>query len=226
MEELLKFEGIEYGGHKDKTYLPVIKKAAGIFYSGRVYAVIGQSMKEKAALLSVLSGIEAPHKGAVYFKGEDIQSIGRESFLRRHAGVLMQAYPCIPHLTALENAMLSTEESGSARKTFETKAADMLKRVGLSPDKTKRRASRLSFVEQQAVGLVRALLPGPGLLFVEEKDWGREPDLEHGMTELLLQAAHVGGVCVVVAAASSGLSDKADEVWGIRQGVLLPLKTE
>ncbi len=226
MEELLKFEGIEYGEDDGKTYLPVIKKAAGIFLSGRVYAVIGQSIKEKAALLSILSGIEAPNKGAVYFKGKDIQSIGREAFRRRHVGVLLQAYPCIPHLSVLENAMLSTEESGSARKAFEAKAAGMLERVGLSPDKTNRKASRLSLVEQQAVGLVRALVPGPELLFVEEKDWSRKPRLERGMTELLQQAAHDGGVCVVVAAASSGFSDKADEVWGIRQGVLLPLKTE
>lgn len=226
MEEILAFEGIEYGYNNGRGYKILIKNACGIFFSGRVYAVMGQAPDEKAVLLALLSGLEKPEKGRILFKGADIGGMGRDLFRRKHAGLLLQAYPCLPRLSVLQNAMLSMEGCGGSRKELKSRIAGLLEQAGLDPAKNSRRASGLSFMEQQAVSLVRTLGPEPPLLLIEEKDWDSDPGLERGMTGLLHQAAYGRGACVVIATNSRNLLDRADEVWGMKQGILLPLKTQ
>lgn len=225
MREILRFERLEYGFNDGNGYKILVKNTGGVFCEGRIYAVIGQEAKEKAVLLSLLSGLERPHGGKIFFKGTDIESMGRGMFRRNHTGMLLQAYPCVAHLTALQNAMLSIECCGSLRKELKERVAGLLEKTGLDPSKYNRKASGLTLMEQQAVGLVRALAPEPSLLLIEEMDWDSDPDLMQGMTDLLMEAAHKRGVCVVMATDSKSLPDRADEVWGIKHGILLPVKT-
>ncbi len=225
MEEILAFEGIEYGYRDSRGYKTIIKNACGIFDNGRIYAVMGQAPDEKAALLSLLSGLEKPDKGSILFKGADIEGMGRDLFRRKHVGLLLQAYPCLPRLSVLQNAMLSMDGCGGSRKELKRRIAGLLAQAGLEPAKNSRRASGLSFMEQQAVSLVRALGPEPPLLLIEERDWDSDPGLGHGMAGLLHQAAYGRGACVIIATNSRNLLDRADEVWGMKKGILLPLKT-
>lgn len=225
MDEILKLEKIEYGYSKNGRSRKVIRDACGAFRKGTVYAIIGRSREEKAILLSLMAGLEPPGRGSILFDDRDISAFDRDDWRKRKVGLALQAYKPVPYLTALENAALQTEILGWPAAARKKTAMELLEKLGFDLLKCSCKASRLSPSEQQKVILARAAGARPPLLLIEEGGWSGEPGLEAGLMKALMDAARADGACVIIASDSRSLAGMADEVWGMKDGVLLPLKT-
>jgi putative ABC transport system ATP-binding protein len=225
MDELLRLEQVEYGYLKNGVNTRVIKNACGVFYKAGVHVITGRSDEERAVLLSLMAGLELPCGGRIFFKGRDIGSIDRDAWRKRDVGMVLQAYKLVSHLTALENAALRMESLGIPAAERKKTAVRLLEKAGFDISKCGRRASRLSPSEQQRVALAGAVGHAPQLLLIEADGWSADPELEHALMGLLADAARLDGACAVIASNSGGPANWADEVWGVKDGVLLPLKT-
>ena len=131
-------------------------------------ALVGASGSGKSTLLGLLAGLDTPSSGKVVLDGTDIFALdedGRAAFRKARLGFVFQSFQLLPHLTALENAMLPLELRGDPEAR--SKAEAMLGRVGLSSRLT-HYPKYLSGGEQQRVALARAFVTEPPLLFADE----------------------------------------------------------
>ena len=84
----------------------VLKDISYEFEKGKMYCIVGRSGAGKTTLLSVISGLEAPTGGSIYYDGKDIKDIDKYKFRSRYIGVIFQNYNLLTKFTALENVML------------------------------------------------------------------------------------------------------------------------
>ena len=126
------------------------------FAKGRFYSVIGRSGSGKSTLLYILSGLDQPTGGKVYFEGKDLSeySDGQMAiFRRRHMGFVFQQYNLMEEYNVLENICMPVKLD--QRKPDPEFLQTVLETLGLE-DKQKKYASELSGGEQQGVAT-----PGP-----------------------------------------------------------------
>ena len=76
------------------------------FAKGKFYSIIGRSGSGKSTLLHILSGLDAPTEGKVYFEGKDLSEYSDRQmaiFRRRHMGFVFQQYNLMEEYNVLEN---------------------------------------------------------------------------------------------------------------------------
>ena len=136
--------------------------------AGDSVAIVGASGAGKSTLLALLAGLDLPTSGRVWLAGSDLTTLdedGRAALRAARVGFVFQAFHLVPALTALENVMLPLELAGGANAR--TEALDSLARVGLA-ERVGHYPRQLSGGEQQRVGLARACVTRPAVLFADE----------------------------------------------------------
>jgi putative ABC transport system ATP-binding protein len=226
MEEILRIENIAYS--YDIKHIPVkaIKQASGVFHSGKLYAITGRSGSGKSTLISLMAGLDLPMKGKIFFKGKPLDEIERNHYRSHDIGMIFQAFNLMPHLTAAENTMLSLDLGSFPRKDWKNRVIELLQKVGIDEAKSKRKAIKLSGGEQQRVAIARALGPNPPLLLADEPTGNLDSETGDTVMKLLLNAARNEGKCVIAVTHSKEVAKLADEVWAMKDGVLLPVKVD
>lgn len=141
---------------------------------GEMVAIVGESGSGKSTLLHLLSGLDRPSAGDVYFdsdKGPRSLAAMEEEELaelrNREIGFVWQQHYLLPEFTALENVMMPLLIGGQPPAAAESTSRAWLDRVGLSP-RASHRSGELSGGEQQRVALARALVGDPSFLMADE----------------------------------------------------------
>ena len=110
---VLKLNDVNYSYDKRKF---VIKNMCYDFEGGVVYTIVGKSGAGKTTLLSMLSGLTKPTMGEILYDGKNISGVNPYTYRSRYVGVIFQSYNLLPHLTAVENVILSMDISGKKIK--------------------------------------------------------------------------------------------------------------
>ena len=154
-------------GDITKAYGPVTA-LAGVSLSigqGEVVALVGHSGSGKSTLLRLIAGLERPTRGAIAIAGRDVSGRPFVPPEERGVGMMFQDYALFPHLSVIDNVAFGLNRLPRAEARARAEAA--LDRIGL-----RHRAGdfphALSGGEQQRVALVRALVPAPGILLMDE----------------------------------------------------------
>ena len=135
---------------------------------GQLIGLLGPSGCGKSTCLNLISGLETPTEGKIYFDGEDITDVPAES---RGVGLVFQSYALYPHLTVLRNITFPLEnlkgDKKMSRYEMDEKAIEAAKLVQI--DKLlERKPSELSGGQQQRVAIARALVKMPRVLLLDE----------------------------------------------------------
>src|SRR6266702_4359460 len=103
---------------------------------GEVVVVCGPSGSGKSTLIRTVNRLEEIKSGQLLFDGHDIQapmSSQQLNQLRSRIGFVFQSFNLFPHLSVLENIMLSPMKvRGVKRADAKTRAMQLLERVGLA----------------------------------------------------------------------------------------------
>jgi putative ABC transport system ATP-binding protein len=137
---------------------------------GEFVTILGTSGSGKSTLLNLFGGLDRPSTGAVFFDGRDLTPFtAREmaQYRLRNVGMIFQNFNLIPTMTARQNVALALAFGGIAKRERETRAAELLARVGLA-QRADHRPSELSGGEQQRVAIARALANDPQVLLADE----------------------------------------------------------
>ena len=219
---LLELEEVAYAYRTPGQPVTAIRRATGRFEAGRFYALTGRSGSGKSTLLALMAGLDLPTGGEIRFEGASLSRINRDAYRRRKVGLVFQAFHLLPQLTAAENVTLAGEISGWPRRGRTERAMGLLGRVGIDVVTARRRSLLLSGGEQQRVAIARALAPEPRLVLADEPTGNLDQETGEGIIGLLGELAHREGCCVIVASHSRMVAGRADEVWNIKDGHLLP----
>lgn len=137
--------------------------------SGKLTMLRGRSGSGKTTLMNLLSALDYPKSGEVFFEGKPIQNMSehdREIIRKTQIGFVFQSVALIPMMTAYENVefvMRLAGYKGDRRK----RAEECLKLVGLGA-RMHHMPQELSGGEQQRVAIARAIAHEPKIIFADE----------------------------------------------------------
>jgi sulfonate transport system ATP-binding protein len=146
----------------DKTYpngVHALERFSAQIRLGEIVAIIGGSGCGKSTLLRAVAGLDRASAGTITLDGEAIAAPHPK------IGIIFQEPRLLPWLSVADNIGFGLD--GVPRKQREGRVAAALARVGLS-DKAKAWPRELSGGQAQRVAIVRALVPQPEVLLLDE----------------------------------------------------------
>ena len=180
------------------------------FERGKMYVILGPSGCGKTTLLSLLGGLDVPRSGQILFDGKDIGTKDLEKHRRSHVAFVFQNYNLIEYMTPLENVLL----------TSRTEPLEMLKRLGLTEDESKRNVLKLSGGQQQRVAIARALASEAPVILADEPTGNLDEDTAAEITSIFKEAAEKYDRCVIIVSHSAELARQAHERYTLSKGRL------
>lgn len=135
---------------------------------GKLIGLLGPSGCGKSTTLNLISGLQKPTSGQIFFGDDDVTNLPPEN---RGVGLVFQNYALYPHLTVRKNITFPLENlKGKDKLTKEEmnqKALEVAKLVQID-ELMERKPSELSGGQQQRVAIARALVKMPRVLLLDE----------------------------------------------------------
>ena len=171
MSTLLKTEKLCKTFSNGGVQQHVLKNVDLELYRGDFTVIMGASGAGKSTLLYALSGMDTPTLGTITF-GEkvisDLSQDGLAVFRRDHCGFVFQQIYLIDGMSVLDNVLAAGLLVGKDKKALAARAKELFAAVGIDEETQRKFPSQLSGGEAQRVGIVRALINSPEILFADE----------------------------------------------------------
>ena len=197
--------------------LTVVDEVGFSLGPGETCSVLGPSGSGKTTLLGLCAGLDRPSSGSVLLIGQNLGDLDQDRLAElrnRSVGFVFQTFQLVPTLTALENVMVPLELRGEPSRAW---AGELLGRVGLE-DRAHHYPVQLSGGEQQRVGLARAFVNRPRILFADEPTGNLDADTGEKVIELLLEMNRDFGTTLLVVTHDLELSGKTRRILTLRGG--------
>ena len=185
-------------------------------------AIIGASGSGKSTLLRCVDLLEEIDDGDVLLDGEVVTDPSVDPVgVRRRLGMVFQAFNLFPHLSVLENVVLSPVRAhGTPRAEATARARELLARFGLA-GREDQAPDNLSGGEQQRVAIVRALAARPRALLLDEVTSALDPELVGEVLALVRDLKAEGMTMLIATHEMAFAREVADEVCFLHEGVIL-----
>lgn len=192
---------------------------------GKSLVILGGSGSGKSVMLKNALGLMTPNQGQIIFNGEDVthdQGKTREA-MRARIGMLFQSGALFDSLTVWENiAFRLLNSDGMKRKDAKERAIETLKQVRLGSDVADLTPAEISGGMQKRVGLARAIVSKPDLIFFDEPTTGLDPITADAINDLIVeQAKALGAATVSITHDMASARKIADEIAMLFEGVII-----
>ena len=190
---------------------------------GEMIAIVGESGAGKSTLLHVIGAIDRPTRGYVLIGGEPINDRTDDELAtirNRKVGFVFQYHHLLREFSALENVMMPLRIAGATVTKAQSRAEELLARVGLS-GRMHHRPSELSGGEQQRTAVARALAVDPAVVLADEPTGNldhRNGDRLHDVFAQLARDLEIG---MVVVTHNRSLAARADRALLLEDGHLV-----
>jgi len=188
----------------------------------QMLVLVGPSGGGKSTLLRLIGGLECPESGSIKIDGEPI--LFEEKALlahRRQLGIVFQSWNLFPHLSALENIVLSLYRvKGMPLEESKEVSMGLLKRFQLANHADKK-PYELSGGQCQRVALIRAIAGQPKLLLLDEPTSALDPLMTAEVLELVLELKKEGKNLILSTHHLHFARQVADQVLFLAEGKIL-----
>lgn len=215
---ILEVENLSKKYPSGDTQLTVLSGVTLTLKEGETCAIVGPSGSGKTTLLGLCAGLDAPSSGSVRLCGIHLQKLTedeRAAVRNKHVGFVFQSFQLIPTLTALENVMVPAELRGE--KGVRPRALELLNKVGLG-DRATHYPTQLSGGEQQRIGLARAFINRPDILFADEPTGNLDTETGDTIESLLFDLNRTAGTTLVVVTHDMELANKTQRIIRLKAG--------
>ncbi len=154
--------------------------------SNKICGIIGRSGAGKSTLVRLISLLEAPDEGQIYYDNQRVDNLPKKDLIqrRRKIGMIFQNFNLFSSRTAGKNVAYPMEICGYEKSKIKARVKELLDLVGLS-DKEDAHISTLSGGQKQRVAIARALACGPEVLFCDEATSALDPQTTRAILELI-----------------------------------------
>ena len=185
---------------------------------GEIIVILGPSGSGKSTMLNLLSGLDNPTKGKLYYYKDKITHYTEEqlcNYRKEHLGFIFQSYHLIPNLTVEENVLLGKQLSKEPLDVL-----DVLKAVELDMQKNKY-PYQLSGGQMQRVAIARRLVKNPEVLFCDEPTGALDEKTGKKVLELLQKINKKYKTTMIIVTHNPSIADIANTVIKMNSGKVL-----
>lgn len=167
--------------------------------SNTIYGIIGKSGAGKTSLIRLISLLEKPDSGSVFYDGKEVSALNeKEAVLkRRELGMIFQNFNLFNSRNAFGNIAYPLEIVGMPKTEIQARVKELLELVGLS-GRENAPMSTLSGGQKQRVAIARALANKPGILFCDEATSALDPQTTKSILALLRDIQKKIGLTIVM----------------------------
>ena len=208
--------------HKSYGDVEVLKGISLTVAPGEVVCLVGPSGSGKSTLLRCINVLETANSGLIDVGGfiatdPDIDL----DVMRRHVGMVFQAFNLFPHMTAIENCSIAQRKVlGSSQSAADEVSRASLEKVGLG-HLADRYPDQLSGGQQQRVAIARALSMEPSLMLFDEPTSALDPETVGDVLDVMRNLADEGMTMIVVTHEMHFAREVADKVVFMDGGVVV-----
>jgi len=184
---------------------------------GEIVVILGPSGSGKSTMLNILSGIDNPSKGEIFFDGERIDKLSDDEltdYRKDNLGFIFQSYNILSNLTVKENI-----ELGLNLSTNPINIDDVIETVGLSEHKNKY-PYQLSGGQMQRVSIARALVKNPKVLFCDEPTGALDEETGKKVLASLQEINEKYKTTMIIVTHNPSIADMANTVIKMNSGVI------
>jgi lipoprotein-releasing system ATP-binding protein len=189
---------------------------------GEQVAVIGESGAGKSTLLHLISGLDTPSAGAIYYKNRNIIGLSEpeiSDFRNREIGYVWQQHHLLPEFSAEENVSMPLRIRGESSAKASSAAQRSLEEVGLG-NRAQHRAGELSGGEQQRIAIARALTANPSLLLADEPTGNLDEGTGQMIFNLLGEIRQRRNLTTILVTHNLHFARRCDRVLKLGKGAL------
>ena len=195
----------------------VLKNINYEFEKGKIYAIKGKSGSGKTTLLSLISGLEKKYEGEIQYKDNKLSKMNLDNYRSNNVGIVFQSYNLLPHLTAVENIILSMDISKVKTKNKKELAINLMEQVGLSKKMANRRILKLSGGEQQRIAIARSLSYDPEIILADEPTGNLDHETENEIINIFKELAHKQNKCVIIVTHSENVCNLVNKIYELKK---------
>lgn len=189
---------------------------------GEVVVVCGPSGSGKSTLIRTVNQLEKIQQGEIWVDGINVADPKADlNRVRTEVGFVFQHFNLYPHLTVLENIILSPMKvKKQSRAQAEAKAQELLAKVGLA-HKCDAYPQQLSGGQQQRVAIARGLAMEPRVMLFDEPTSALDPEMIGEVLKVMKDLALSGMTMMVVTHEMGFAREVADRVVFIDHGEIV-----
>ena len=215
---MIKFKNV----HKHFKDLHVINGVNLEIKQGEVVVVCGPSGSGKSTLIRNVNQLEPIQQGEIWVDGMNVADPATDlNKIRTEVGFVFQHFNLYPHLTVLENIVLSPMKVKKLnRADAEQKALELLDRVGLKHKKDAL-PGELSGGQQQRVAIARGLAMEPRVMLFDEPTSALDPEMVGEVLKVMKDLAKTGMTMMCVTHEMGFAREVADRIIFVDHGQIV-----
>lgn len=186
----------------------------------KMIVILGPSGSGKSTMLNILSGIDVPTQGEVWYQDKRIDSFSDKEltdYRKENLGFIFQSYNLVSNLTVYENVELGARLSKNPLDIHE-----ILETVGLSDMKNKF-PYQLSGGQMQRVAIARAVAKNPAVLFCDEPTGALDEKMGKQILKLLQEINQKYQTTVIIVTHNPSIAGIANTVMKMNSGKVVSM---
>lgn len=209
--------------NKTYTTTKALDNASVEIDSNDFTALMGSSGSGKSTLMYVISGMEKADSGTIFFEGSDISKYDENELadLRRlKMGFVFQQPTLLKNLNIIDNIILPTYvENEKNVDSLVSKAKDLMRKTGIEGLED-RSLTQVSGGQLQRVGICRALMGSPSIIFADEPTGALNSKASREIIELL-KSINDEGTAILMVTHDPGVAANAKNVLFMKDGQII-----
>ena len=214
---IFKCSNISKSFYQGNKIVEVLKNIDFTLEQSTSVSIVGPSGSGKTTFLNVLSGLDSPSAGKVFYKEKDINNLNdkeRASIRNKEIGFVYQFHHLLPEFTALENVSLPMLISGLNMEEANEKSSRLLKKVNLE-NRMDHKPSELSGGERQRVAVARSLSNSPSCLIMDEPTGDLDAYNALKVSDIILELSDEFNISLIIATHDVSLSSRTKKIFNI-----------
>ncbi|MDQ6417859.1 ABC transporter ATP-binding protein [Paenibacillus sp. LHD-117] len=226
-EAILKAAGIKRIFGRGNASVNALSDIHLTIETGAITALKGRSGSGKTTLLNILSALDEPTEGQVFFRNREITGMSgkeRNALRRKEIGLVFQSFGLVPLMSAYENVEFGLRIAGSPVMGNREAAESALECVGMK-ERMRHRPSELSGGEQQRVAIARAIAHEPVLLIADEPTAELDSRMGLQVMRVFRDLVKRTGMTIVMTTHDPGIMELVDHVFELEDGKIVSQTT-
>jgi len=216
---VIKIENIHksYGEYENK--IEVLKGIDLNINDGDFIVILGPSGSGKSTLLNIVSGLEKPDKGSVFYDDKEITNLNDKElteFRRNNIGFIFQQYYLLQNLNVDKNVRMGADLIANADYK------EIIKAVGLE-NKLNKYPYELSGGEQQRVSIARALSKKSNVLFLDEPTGALDEKTGRAILDYITKLQKEEKFTIVMITHNENIAEMANTIIKINSGKIVEI---